>query len=66
MVKVVNLLLCPMFYRRHEYIDEVVPYIIIKIIDMDVICNQSFSLLEINNEYGYKLQDKKSGKDLGR
>ena len=58
-----------MFYReRHEYIDEVEPHIIsfIKIIDMDVICNQSFSLLEINNEYGYKLQDKKSGKDLGR
>ena len=55
--------------RRHkakERIFFLTPFIIIKIIDMDVICNQSFSFLEINNEYGYKLQYKKSGKDLGR
>ena len=57
-----------MLWERHKYIDEVVPHIISlsNIINMDVICNQSFSFLEIHNEYGYKLQDKKSGKDLGR
>ena len=33
---------------------------------MDIICNQSFSLLEIYYRYGYKLRDEKSEKDIGR